>query len=318
MNYKMVDVGVKPITHRIAIARGEIQLSPEVRIAIQENKVPKGDVIKLAEVAGIVAAKRTADILPLCHPLALDQVIVSAEIDEERNSILVSCKVSTHARTGVEMEALTGASAALLCIYDLTKGLDKGAVISGVMLEHKQGGKSGNWIHPYLDADVQSEELSGLRAAVIVSSDSCARGENKDTSGQIIVDYLKENQAEVVCSQILPDEIQEIRTSVEQLALKDKVDLIIITGGTGLGPRDVTPEALEPLWKKTLPGFGEVFRSKGLLNTPYSWLSRANAGLVDNTLVVLLPGSPGGVKDGLSVLHNMIPHMISMSKGGKH
>ncbi len=318
--FHMIDVGSKPVTHRRAVACGQIQLSERVRVAIREKTVPKGDVLMLAEVAGIGAAKRTAEILPLCHPLTLDSVQVNCEVDDEQNRVVVTCEVAAQGRTGVEMEALSGVSAALLCVYDLTKGLDKGAIISEIKLLQKEGGKSGRWLHPDSahPSDTKPEDLVGLRCGVVTVSDRVAHGELVDESGRLLAEYLRNHGGELVIERVVPDEVQQIRLLVEEAAMKSKLDLLLLTGGTGLGPRDVSPEALQPLWTKTLPGFGERFRSHGLCSTPRAWLSRAEAGLVGVTLVALLPGSPGAVRDGLTVLGQMIPHMIRMIRGGKH
>ncbi len=324
--FRMIDVGSKPVTGRRAVARGEIQLSEKVRRAIEEKTVPKGDVLTLAEVAGICAAKRTSDLLPLCHPLILDAVQLHGQVDRDRNRVLIRCEVSSQGRTGVEMEALSGVSAALLCVYDLTKGLDKGAVISGILLEHKEGGKSGSWDHPDFSPPTVAgspppesrKELHGLRAAVMTVSDRCYRRESTDQSGALLAAYLTDHGAELCGTALVPDDVQTIRKQVGDLVRDRQLDILLVTGGTGLGPRDVTPEAFQPLWSRNLSGFGELFRNRGLRNTPRAWLSRAEAGLIDKTLAVLLPGSPSGVRDGLDLLDGMIPHMILMVRGGKH
>lgn len=319
--FEMIDVGDKPITKRRAIARGTIQLSPKVCQAIIDKKIPKGDVLTLAEVAGIGAAKKTSDILPLCHPLNIDKIKVLSEIDPDKNQVHISCEVSTHGKTGVEMEALHGTTAALLCIYDLTKGLDKAAAISSIFLDQKEGGKSGMWHHPEYSTKVLHDcpkQLEGLRAAVLTVSDRCSRGESDDVSGEHLAQYLIEQGATLGYRQCVPDEVETIRATIQSCVNEGEPHLILITGGTGIGPRDVTPEALSTMWTKHLPGFGEQFRRYGQLHTPRALISRAEAGLIGNTLTILLPGSPSGVKDGLTVIHELIPHMISMIQGGKH
>lgn len=318
--YKMIDVGLKPVTRRRAVACGEIVVSKEVMNAIEEKKVPKGDVLTLAEIAGITAAKRTDDILPLCHPLILDSVRVGCELDRENHKVLVECEVVTHGKTGVEMEALVGVSAALLCIYDLTKSLDKGALICGIRLRSKEGGKSGRWLYDDdLDAASTGElKLEGLIGAVLTVSDSCSAGEKKDESGALLADYVRERGGELIGAFLVPDDALKIREAIGNLLSNNRIDMMLLTGGTGLSPRDVTPEALDPLWTKKLPGFGETFRARGLINTKYAWLSRAEAGLVNNTLVILLPGNPSGVQDGITLLDETLPHMISIIHDGKH
>jgi cyclic pyranopterin monophosphate synthase len=146
--FHMIDVGEKPPTRRRALARGRIQMSRAAFDAIRLGKNPKGDVLAQAEVAGLLAAKRTSELIPLCHPLALDQVRVQFELVPERCSVVASCEASATARTGVEMEALQGVTGALLAIYDLSKAVDPVLTISDIHLSVKEGGKSGRWIHP--------------------------------------------------------------------------------------------------------------------------------------------------------------------------
>ena len=142
----MVDVGGKAETQRVAVASGRITMTPAALTAIRDGAVPKGDVLAAARIAGIMAAKKTADLIPLCHPLALDAVTVDFEV--EADAVRVTASASLTGRTGVEMEALTAASVALLTVYDMAKAIDKGMVIEGVRLIEKRGGKSGDWFAP--------------------------------------------------------------------------------------------------------------------------------------------------------------------------
>lgn len=147
-NYRMIDVGGKQVTRRRAIATGHIRVGPEVFRLLQAGEIPKGDPLRLAEVAAIMAAKRTPDLLPLCHPLALDHVGLVCRLDAEQQAVEVFATVVTSARTGVEMEALAAVNAALLTIWDLCKPLEAALEIGGVRLLLKEGGKSGRWEHP--------------------------------------------------------------------------------------------------------------------------------------------------------------------------
>lgn len=142
-NARMVDIGAKSETARRAVAGGRIRMSPEALEAIRAGNAPKGDVLGTARIAGIMAAKKTGDLIPMCHPLALDAVNVDFTFEDD--AIAVSATASLTAKTGVEMEAMTAASIALLTIYDMAKALDKGMVISDVRLLAKSGGKSGDW-----------------------------------------------------------------------------------------------------------------------------------------------------------------------------
>jgi len=143
---RMVNVGSKAATQRVAIASGHIRMSPEALAAIRDGAVPKGDVLAAARIAGIMAAKRTAELIPLCHPLGLDAVAIDFSLDE--SGVRATATASLTAKTGVEMEALTAVSVALLTIYDMAKAVDKAMVIGDVHLIEKRGGKSGDWKAP--------------------------------------------------------------------------------------------------------------------------------------------------------------------------
>ncbi len=141
----MVDVGGKEVTRRQALAKGTISLSPEVLEKIIRTEVGKGDVLAVARLAGIMAAKKTSSLIPMCHPLFIEKVSIDFEIDREKSSIHAFCQVAMEGKTGVEMEALTGVSLALLTIYDMCKALDKRIVIKDIHLLQKTGGKSGDF-----------------------------------------------------------------------------------------------------------------------------------------------------------------------------
>ncbi|MGB3752810.1 MAG: cyclic pyranopterin monophosphate synthase MoaC [Parerythrobacter sp.] len=140
---RMVDVGSKPETHRVAVAEGAIRMADAALDAIRDGRVPKGDVLATARIAGIMAAKRTSELIPLCHPLALDAVTVDCVVEDD--AVRVTATASLTGRTGVEMEAMTAVTVALLTIYDMAKALDRTMVIGGVRLLAKRGGKSGDW-----------------------------------------------------------------------------------------------------------------------------------------------------------------------------
>jgi molybdenum cofactor biosynthesis protein MoaC len=146
--FRMIDVGGKQPTSRRAVAAGRIQMGAAAFDALQRGANPKGDVLAQAEVAGMMAAKRTADLLPLCHPLPLDQVAVRFELSPATREVVARCEAAATARTGVEMEALAGVCGALLAVYDLCKAVDPVLTITDVHLEVKEGGKSGRWVYP--------------------------------------------------------------------------------------------------------------------------------------------------------------------------
>jgi len=146
--YKMVDVSNKEITHRKALAVGEIILSSEIIEMIKNKKMPKGDPLSIAEVSGINGVKKTSELIPLCHPLSLDHISIHTEINELKKSITVYCLVTANSKTGVEMEALAGVNSALLAIYDLSKIVEPNLKITNTKLLVKSGGKKGLWINP--------------------------------------------------------------------------------------------------------------------------------------------------------------------------
>lgn len=318
---KMIDVGEKQITRRRALAFGSIRMSRSSVEKIMERSIPKGDVLTLAEAAGIMAAKRTPEILPLCHTLLLDSIRIQCNpkiLDAEFGLVEVSCEVLCHGKTGVEMEALTGVSAAVLCIYDLVKGIDPALTIENIFLDVKEGGKTGTWTHPKKFQEKLRADFSGIRVCTLTVSDRATKDATYDKTGPMLVDYFKTSGATILEYEIVPDDIRVIQDKVLLWSKELRADVIVLTGGTGIGPRDVTPEALEKIWTKKLPGFGEMFRAKGMLKTEHAWLSRAEAGLIDQTYVALLPGSTGAVKDGLDIFEKTMMHALQMVRGEKH
>ncbi|MCW3013824.1 MAG: moaC [Solirubrobacterales bacterium] len=142
---RMVDVGGKAATARRAVARGLVRMSPQTAAAVAAGDAPKGDVLGVARIAGILAAKRTGELIPLCHPLSLDHVDIDGTVDAQAGTVTLTATASTTGRTGVEMEAMTAISIAALTVYDMVKGLDKGVAIEQIVLLAKDGGKSGSW-----------------------------------------------------------------------------------------------------------------------------------------------------------------------------
>jgi cyclic pyranopterin monophosphate synthase len=326
LSYKMIDVGPKTETTRRALAQGKIQMSAHVLELIKSKQLPKGDPLALAEAAGIMAAKRTSDLLPLCHPLFLDAVRIESYIVND-TTIQITCEVRTTAKTGAEMEALMGVQVALLTIYDLVKGVDPALSILDVFLRTKEGGKSGHWVHPrvkmcdYEDRACHQhtkQALTNIKAAVLTVSDRRSNNTLPDESGTMILSFLKEQGATHLEPKIIADEQKQIQSAVREFVFEHSVDLIIITGGTGVGPRDVTPESVKVLFSKEIPGMGELLRQKGSAHTPMSWLSRSGAGIIEKTFVVFFPGSPKAVSEGLQAIKSLLPHALKMLRGGGH
>jgi|APTNR8051073442_1049403.scaffolds.fasta_scaffold00483_11 molybdenum cofactor biosynthesis protein MoaC len=323
-SFKMIDVGAKPTTNRLAAACGEIYVGAEAFGLIKSRELPKGDALLLAEIAGIQGAKKAYEMMPLCHPMSLDAVKIITELDETNFAVRVFCIAKTLAKTGVEMEALAGVNAALLTIWDLTKMVEPNLMIGAVRLLVKFGGKSGKWLSPdgvpewLLDAVLPKPKrvLENRKIAVLTMSDRAHIGEYEDKSGKIIIDTLKEIGAIICDYRVIPDVTESIVVAMQEICEDHAPHVIICTGGTGVAKRDVTPEALSPLFDKTIDGVGELLRNDGAKFTPLSWSSRAVAGTIGDTLVITLPGSPRAVSEGLgALLPALLPHLIRIING---
>lgn len=325
-SFQMIDVGAKPITQRIAVASGEIVVGAEAFGLIEARKLPKGDVLMLAEIAGIQGAKKAYEMIPLCHPMGLDQVRLIIELLPEDHAVRVYCIASVHAKTGIEMEVLAGVNTALLTVWDLSKMIEANLRMRNIQLLAKKGGKSGLWLNPAGVPDWVMElvnpstqpRLMGRKAAVLTLSDRASRGEYADESGTLLQAALKTEGADICDYRVIADERDIITTVVRELITSHQPHLLITTGGTGVSPRDVTPDVLASLFDKTIPGIGELLRSDGAQYTPLSWSSRAIGGLIGSTLVITLPGNPAAVKEGLNtLLPKLIPHLIRIAQGEK-
>jgi molybdenum cofactor biosynthesis protein MoaC len=321
----MADVRRKRITRRRAVAVGELHPGAEAYAAIVERRLPKGDALAMAEVAGLQGAKQASQLMPLCHPLMLEFVELRCVPVPDRQVIRVYCEAATEARTGVEMEALAGVNAALLTLYDLTKPVQPALQLGGIRLLFKEGGKKGLWLHPEGMSEEerahyrpQSEaRLEGWRCAVLTLSDRASDGAYEDRSGPLLVDVLQRLGAAVLVQDILPDGEHVLASRLRELAASG-IGLVLTTGGTGLGPRDCTPEALAQVATRRVPGLAELFRSESRQHTAMAWLSRADAVMIDQTLVIALPGSPKAVQQGMAILGPLLAHARAMLEGGGH
>lgn len=302
----MRDISAKYATLRTATARVAVRVAPATLRLLRQGKLPKGDPLPVARVAAIQAAKNTAQIIPYCHPVPVD--FVGIEFQVSRNRIEATAQVKAVGKTGVEMEALTAASVAALTLYDMLKPVDDQLEILGVQLLEKTGGKS----------DFQNVFPTPPRAAVLVMSDSIAAGRKKDWSGRLIVDRLKQAGLKVADYRIIPDDQELIERWLIRYADRTKLDLVITSGGTGLSPRDQTPEAMKRVIVRDVPGIAEAARAFGQDRLPYAMLSRGLAGLRGQTLIVNLPGSRKGTADYLAVLFPALLHAIKMVRQEGH
>jgi cyclic pyranopterin monophosphate synthase len=321
--FRMIDVGMKRVTRRRAVASGTIVVGKEAFRKILEKSLPKGDVLALAEVAGIMGAKKTPDILLMCHSLPLDQVSIHC-VPEAPDSVIIYSQVTAHAKTGVEMEAVMAVQAALATVWDLVKGTEPALTIGNIRLLVKEGGKSGLWVNPagipaWLDAQLPDQHpLKDLSAAIVVMSDRAAQGVYEDRSGPVLRDFLQQKGVAVKDYVVLPDDAAELSGHLRKIIALHKPQFIVTSGGTGLSKRDVTPETLTAICDRMVPGFGELLRKDGAELTEKSWLSRSTAGLLEGTLVIALPGNPKAVREGLEALLPILPHALSMVCGGRH
>ena len=302
----MVPITHKSSTLRKAIAQAIVRVSkPETIQAIRNRTVPKGDVLECARVAGLFAAKRTADMIPDCHPLPIEYTAVSYTLGELELNIQV--EIHTIYKTGVEVEAMHAASVVALTMYDMLKPIDKGVSIEQIKLLEKKGGKS----------DRNAALGTARRAAILVCSDSLAAGQGSDRSGEVIREKLVQLGISVAEKQIVPDAIEAIQAAATRFVAQG-VDLLLVTGGTGLSPRDVTPEALEPLLDRRIPGVEEAIRSYGQQRLATAMLSRSVAGQIGKTLVLALPGSPAGAAEGMDAVFPALLHAFSVLEGARH
>ncbi len=302
-NVMMVDITDKVPTTRMAKAEGKISMLPETISAIQDGALPKGNVLTTAKIAGIHSAKKTAEMIPMCHQLNLSFVDIEFEI--EQDAIGIRSTVKTKEATGVEMEALSAISGAALTIYDMCKAVDKTMEIGEIKLVKKVGGKS----------DHASEYRP--KVGVITLSDSVAAGESEDKSGVILADGFSDSGCEVSEKIVLEDGSDQLVPTIQEWIDSD-VELILTTGGTGLGPRDLTIQTVEALFDSKLPGIEQALHAYGRGKVKTAMLSRLTAGVVNGAIVICLPGSPGAAKDALQVLIPTIFHSFHMMQGEKH
>src|SRR5208283_4598614 len=302
----MRDISRKITTLRTAVAQSTLRVSPSTIALIRENKIPKGNPLEVAKVAAIQGAKNTSQIIPYCHPLPVD--FVGVEFTIGKSDIVVTVEVKAIYKTGVEMEALTGASIAALTLYDMMKMLDDEMEILGVKLLSKKGGKS------------DFAKLGGmkLRAAVLVMSDSISAGKKEDTSGKIIVERLKELNIGIADYAVIPDDSKTIEEKLLHYTDSLALDLVATTGGTGLGPRDTTPEVIKKIIEREIPGVAEAARVFGQARTPLAMLSRSIAGVRGKTVIVSLPGSKNGATESLDALFPALLHVFKMLRGEGH
>ena len=297
----MIDITSKTNTLRVATAQAIVKTGSKKTIErIKNGQIPKGDVFEMAKAAGLLGVKKTPDLLPDCHPLPIEYAGIEYEI--QGLDVIINMTIKTIYKTGVEVEAMHGASLVALTMYDMLKPVDKNVEISAIKLLKKTGGKSSF-----------KTKTEGLTALVVVCSDSVSRGDKEDKSGKLIVSKMQSLGLKTEYK-VIPDE----RNEIEKMVKESANDLLIFTGGTGVGPRDVTPDAIRPLLDTTLAGVEEEMRRYGQERTPYAMLSRSVAGIEGNKIVLALPGSSNGARECVDAVFPHLLHVFQVLKGKNH
>lgn len=315
----MRDITRKRITLRTAKAVAVVLCQPKTLELIKKDQLPKGDLLNIAKAAAFLAAKNTHNLIPHCHPVPLDAMNIAYEYLEDgqtpkgaeehqgKYGVVIYGEAKAIARTGIEMEVMTGVSVAALTIYDLLKPVDKQIEITSIKLLNKTGGKT----------DRLKYYEKAYSCAILVCSDSTAAGEREDRSGAKIREMLEAFDAEVSDFKIVPDDEESIQDAIRSWASKG-IQFVFTTGGTGLGPRDVTVKAVKGIIEKEAPGIAEAMRDHGGMRTPVAMFSSAIAGVIGETLIVTLPGSTKGVEECLDAILPTVFHVHEILKGGGH
>jgi cyclic pyranopterin monophosphate synthase len=301
----MVNITHKSNSLREAIASATVMVSKQETIDAVKNKtVPKGDVFEFSRAAGLLAIKKTSDVIPDCHPLPIEFASIKHSVDGLK--IMITVEVHTIYKTGVEVEAMHGAAITALTMYDMLKPLDKGVEISNIKLENKKGGKT-DFI----------QQSANLKAVVIVCSDSVSKKEKEDTAGIKVAEKLVAHKMDVMAQETIADDFDLIQQKAKQYAAAE-CNLLVFVGGTGVSPRDVTPDAIKPMLTREIDGIMETARNYGQQRMPYAMLSRGVCGFIDKTLVLTLPGSPKGAAETMDALFPYILHVFKIAAGMRH
>ncbi|CAM3663538.1 bifunctional molybdenum cofactor biosynthesis protein MoaC/MoaB [Sphingobacterium prati] len=302
----MVDITYKSTTLRKAIALATIKVSSEHTIKlIEQRQIPKGDIFEFARASALLAIKKTGDMIPDCHPLPVEY----AAIRYTHSGLEINIEVEVHTiyKTGVEVEAMHGASVAALVIYDMLKPVDKQVEIRGIRLLEKRGGKSNESL-PWIEQ---------LKTAVVVCSDSVAKSNKEDISGKLLFELLEQQGLRDIAYSVIADEREAI---VERLEYYQRtgIDLLIFTGGTGLSERDITPDTVAPYITKNIPGIMETARQYGQQRVKTAMLSRGVAGFAKHMLILTLPGSPNAVRESIAAIFPQVLHVFQVRENTGH
>lgn len=296
----MRDISDKPSTARQARAETWVRMPSDCAQRVLEGTIDKGDVREAARIAGMMAIKRCWELLPHCHPLTLQHSALEFELQDD--ALRIECMVATIGPTGVEMEALTGASVAALTVYDMLKphaGMDLS--IDGTRLLEKTGGKS----------DHRRALKSARPAHIITVSSRIANGGKPDAAADWLASALEQAGFAPIQRQVLAAQPQALRDALQQ-AVEDNNALIITLGGTGLAPDDFAPETVAEMLDKDVPGIMETARQFGQQRTPLALIARGVAGTIGRSLVITLPGSAAGARESWSAIRTGVVHAVGV------
>jgi cyclic pyranopterin phosphate synthase len=280
-------------------------MSPQTARLVESGEGPKGEVLGVARLAGVNAAKQTGLLIPLAHPLPLTFADVEASVDAEAGVVELVAEARTVGRTGVEMEAMTACAVAALTVYDMVKGGERGVA---------RGGRPAREERRPLGLAPGGGRLS-MRAALLTVSSSRAAGGGADESGERLAALAAELGLEVEGREVLPDEQATIAARLTYWADEAGVALILTSGGTGFSPDDVTPEATREVLDREAPGIAEAMRNASRPHTANWMLSRAVAGIRGSTLIVNFPGSPRSIDQTAAALVPALPHALALLAG---
>lgn len=301
----MINVSNKISTLRFARAEGILKTRKDIIQKVLAKEISKGDVLEVSRVAGIQAAKKTSELLTFCHNLPLEWVDLYFEV--EGNSIRVQAEAEAISRTGVEMEALTAVSTALLNIYDMLKPLDKEMEISSVRLTEKTGGKS----------DFADQFEDPVNAALIRISNGVTEGRRDDNSTEAVEEVLNHYSVNVVHRDLIRSEKAKIKETLTELADSNRYHFVFTIGSTGLGEKGLVSGITENLVDYEIPGIAEAMRGFGRERTPYANYSRMTAGVRGETIIINLPGSSRGATESVQALFPGLKHALKMMNRGK-
>jgi molybdenum cofactor biosynthesis protein MoaC len=296
----MKDITHKPDTLRSARASATLHAPALCIELLRMRKTEKGDALEVARTAGILAAKRTWELLPFCHPLPLRAIRIGYELQTQ--AVRIEAEVQVISSTGVEMEALTAASVTALTLYDMLKPhAERDLSIGDIRLLDKRGGKS----------EFSRRIEPPAQCAILVLSDAVAGGKKQDSAGQLVRKGLAAAGIDATGYEVLDDEPQPLLVRLRHWVDRD-ADLVVTVGGTGIAPRDRAVDAVRTVIEREMPGVMEAARSYGQQRTPYAMISRGIAGLIGHTLVVTFPGSTRGAQETLDALLPGLVHTLEV------